>query len=129
MLNEIPESVNLKKSESILRSLEDEKINDFDVILIDPAENRSKISRRLVNNKFEGIIFFDNSEWYRKSIKIFNSFGYLEIPFFGIKPVEDWVSCTSVLIRGSDVEKIFNSDWQELPEFASFMPSNGWDLE
>ena len=129
MLKEIPESVNLKKSESILRSLEDENINDFDVILIDPAENRAKISRFLANNKFEGIIFFDNSEWYRKSIKILNSCGYLEIPFFGIKPVEDWVSCTSVLIRDSDMEKNFDSDWQQLPEFASFKPSNSWDFE
>ncbi len=129
MLKEIPKSVNLKKTESILRSLEDESLNDFDVILIDAGESRVKISRFLENHKFKGIIFFDNSEWYRKSIKILLSLGYIEIPFFGIKPVEDWVSCTSVLIRDKDIAKFFSSDWKELPEFASFNSSNEWDIE
>ena len=105
------------------------KINDFDVILIDPGENRAKIARFLVNNKFKGIIFFDNSEWYRNSIKILVSNGYFEIPFFGIKPVEDWVSCTSVLIRDRDMVKALNSDWQKLPKYASFNSLNKWDIE
>ena len=129
MLKEISDKVNLKKTESILSSIEDENIYDYDVILIDPGENRAKIARFLASNKFNGIIFFDNSEWYRKSIKILVSLGYYEIPFFGIKPVEDWVSCTSVLIRNTDMDRVFNSDWQGLPEFASFKPSNSWDFE
>tara|TARA_Y100001968_G_scaffold332961_1_gene393287 strand:+ start:2478 stop:3479 length:1002 start_codon:yes stop_codon:yes gene_type:complete len=129
LLNEIPESVNLKNASSVLDALKDEKINDFDVILIDPFENRAKISRYLVNNKFKGIIFFDNSEWYRSSIQMFVSLGYVEIPFFGIKPIEDWVSCTSVLIRDKDIVDIFKPDWKKLPKFASFNSLNVWDNE
>ena len=129
MLREMPENVSLKKTDSILGSIEGENIDDYDVVLIDPAENRAKIARFLANNKFNGIIFFDNSEWYRKSIKILVSHGYYEVPFFGVKPVEDWVSCTSVLIRNTDMARIFNSDWQGLPEFASFKSSNSWDFE
>ena len=129
MLNEISKTVNLKKTDSILRSIEDENIDDYDVILIDASENRAKITRFLANNKFKGIIFFDNSEWYRKSIKILVAHGYFEIPFFGIKPVEDWVSCTSVLIRDIDMARTLNSEWQRLPEFASFYDSNSWDFE
>ena len=129
VLIEVPEKVSLKKTDSILGSLEDENIDDYDVVLIDPAENRAKIARFLANKKFKGIIFFDNSEWYRKSIKILVSIGYYEIPFFGIKPSEDWVSCTSVLIRNTDMARIFNPDWQVLPEFASFKPLNAWDFE
>jgi tetratricopeptide (TPR) repeat protein len=129
ILKEIPETVNVKLTDSILHSIEDENIDDYDVVLIDPGENRAKIARLLVKNKFKGIIFFDNSEWYRKSIKMLVSHGYFEIPFFGIKPVEDWVSCTSVLIRHQDMAKILNSDWQKLPKFSSFDPSNQWDIE
>tara|TARA_B100000214_G_scaffold326088_1_gene263952 strand:- start:40 stop:1023 length:984 start_codon:yes stop_codon:yes gene_type:complete len=129
MLREIPDKVSLKKTDSILGSIEEENIEDYDVVLIDPGENRAKIARFLVNNKFNGIIFFDNSEWYRKSIKILVSNGYHEVPFFGVKPVEDWVSCTSVLIRNTDMDRIFNSDWQGLPKFASFNFSNEWDVE
>ena len=32
-------------------------------------------------------------------------------------------------ILRKDIEKVFNPDWQKLPKFASFTPSNGWDLE
>ena len=117
------------KTESILSSIENENLKNYDVILIDPGENRAKIARFLASNNFNGIIFFDNSEWYRQSIKILASIGYYEIPFFGLKPVEDWVSCTSVLIRNKDMGRGFNSDWQALPEFASYKPYNSWDFE
>ena len=129
MLEEISDSVDFKKVDSILFALENEVINEFDVVLIDAGENRAKIARFLADNEFKGIIFFDNSEWYRESIQLLVSIGYLEIPFFGIRPIEDWVSCTSVLIRDKDMVKYLNSNWQKLPKFASFKPMNKWDKE
>ena len=129
LLPEIKKSVNLKKKDLILSSLEDEKINAFDVVLIDAAENRARIARYLAINKFEGIIFFDNAEKYRNSIRILEEAGFSEIPFFGIKPTQDWVSCTSVLIRDKDMSKIFKSDWIKVPKFSSLDLSNRWDKE
>lgn len=129
MLKEISDKVNLKKTESILSTLEDENLNNYDVILVDPGENRAKISRFLASNNFNGIIFFDNSERYRNSIRILVSQGYYEIPFFGLKPVSDWVACTSVLIRNTDIDRVFNSNWKAFPEFATYNPSNSWDCE
>ena len=129
MFEKKPKSVQLNYTKCIIDSLQNENINDFDVLLLDLAENRAKISRFLASENFKGIIIFDNSEWYRNSIRILESVGYYEIPFFGIKPVEDWVSSTSLLIREKDISKVLKSDWQRIPKFSSYKPSNPWDDE
>ena len=128
LVNKIPSSVNLKQTDSIFYSLNNVTLDDFDVILIDCGENRAKVSQILANKKYKGIIFHDNAEWYRNSIDILRSVGYIEIPFFGIKPVDDHVASTSLLIQESDVSKVFKSNWQKLPKFASYKPTNSWDI-
>jgi len=51
----------------------------------------------------------------------------MEIPFFGLKPVEDWVSCTSLLSRDSSLEHLLSSDWKAIPSFANYKQNNAWD--
>ncbi len=122
--------VNYSYTESILDYIENViNVNDFDVLLLDSGENRAKIARYLLKSNFKGIVFFDNSEWYRNSISLLLGNGYIEIPFFGIKPVEGWVSCTSVLIQSDRLHFAFNSNWKKLPGFCSTYPSNSWDCE
>ena len=53
--------------------------------------------------------------------------GFMEIPFFGLKPVEDWVSCTSLLSRDSSLEHLLSSDWKAIPSFANYKQNNAWD--
>lgn len=87
LLLKIPSNVNLVKASNILDTLQENYIGDihsFDVILIDASENRAKLTRWLVNRGYKGIIFFDNAEWYRKSVGIFLEEDFLEIPFFGL---------------------------------------------
>ena len=129
LLRKIPNNVNLKKVNSILKALEDEDINNFNVILVDAGENRAKIIRLILNKKFNGIIFFDNSEWYRKSIGVLIKDKFLEVPFFGIKPVEDWVSCTSVLANPSTLVAILSPKWKKIPKLTSSITNNPWDNE
>ena len=99
------------------------------LILIDCAENRAKISRLISSKNFQGIIFFDNSEWYRKSISILQENDYLEIPFFGLKPIEDWVSCTSVLGKKDSLKSILNPNWQMKPKYTTNPLYDVWDNE
>ena len=85
LLLRVPSNVNLVKVDSILNALNEntiEEIHRFDVILIDAGENRAKLARWLVDKDFKGIIFFDNSEWYRKSVGIFLKQGCMEISFW-----------------------------------------------
>ena len=131
LLLKIPSNVNLVKASNILDSLQENYISDihsFNVILIDASENRAKLTRWLVNRGYKGIIFFDNAEWYRKSVGIFLEEDFLEIPFFGLKPIEDWVSCTSVLGNPSTLGSFLNGDWVSLPKL-SWKLDNSWDDE
>ncbi len=129
LFKEIPNSVNLIQTESIIESIKILNINDFEVILVDSGENRAKITKILANKNYKGTIFFDNSEWYRNSIRILESVGFLEVPFFGIKAGEDRVSSTSVLFQTLQINKLFKSNWEKLPKFASYKPNNRWDIE
>ena len=127
LIQKVPSSVNLYQTDSIYSSLQNINIDNFDVILIDCAENRANLSQILVNKNYKGIIFHDNAEWYRNSINILGSVGYYEVPFFGIKPVDDHVASTSLLIKESNISKVFNSNWQKLPRFATYSSTNPWD--
>ena len=124
-----PNNVDLVKVDTILDALNNNDIHDYDVILIDAGENRANLSRWLVNQGYRGIIFFDNSEWYRKSIQMFNNEGFVEIPFFGIKPTEDWVSCTSIVAQLAVLKDIFNHNWMRLPKLTWEQTNNTWDDE
>ena len=127
VLSRIPNSVKLKKCESILSALREDNLHSYDVILIDSGQSRADITRYIVEHNFNGLIIFDNSEWYRKSINMLNSFGFIEIPFFGIRPIEDWVACTSVLIKNRDMNRFFNSSWKKIPKFCTYKNNNLWD--
>ena len=131
ILLKTPSNVNLVKVDSIFSALHKnniENIHSFDVILIDAGENRAKLARWLVNENYKGIIFFDNSEWYRNSVGMFLKEGYVEIPFFGLKPIEDWVSCTSILAEPLALKGILNGNWASLPKLA-WERGNSWDDE
>lgn len=126
-----PSNVTLLKVDTIIESLNRdsvENLHDFDVVLIDASENRAKLTRWLVKKNYKGIIFFDNSEWYRNSIGIFMDQGHVEIPFFGLKPTEDWVSCTSVLADPLKLKTISKKNWISLPKLA-WDRNNSWDDE
>ena len=113
--------------DSISKAFDSFNINSCDAILLDCAENRANIAKVISESGFQGIVFFDNSEWYRNGVSILTKAGFREIPFFGLKPVEDWVSCTSLLFRDSSLEHLLSSDWKAIPRFANYMENNAWD--
>ena len=122
-----PGNVKLIKTNIILESIFNENLNKFDVILIDPSENRASITKEIIKKKFEGIIFFDNSDLYRESIKLFTCNDYLEIPFFGLKPLESNISCTSLLIKKGKEINLFDPNWVNYPFLTNKLMHNLWD--
>ena len=123
----LPINVEHQFVDSISKSFDSIDINSCDAILLDCAENRANIAKEISEGGFNGIVFFDNSEWYRNGVNFLTKSGFREIPFFGLKPIEDWVSCTSVLFRDSNSEQILASNWKALPAFANYMQNNSWD--
>ena len=124
----LPINVEYEFVESIMNAFKSFDVNSCDVILLDCAENRANIARAISEKGFKGIVFFDNSEWYRNGISFLTRSSFLEIPFFGLKPVEDWVSCTSVLFSDNNTNDMLSSNWKALPDFANYMPNNSWDI-
>ena len=128
LTKKIPANVELKKVDTIIDSFRSFDINSCDVILIDCGENRANVAKAISESDYEGIVFFDNAEWYRKGVQALTKSGFREMPFFGIKPVQNRVSCTSVLFRDLNTSDIFSSNWKALPEFANYFPDNAWDI-
>lgn len=124
----LPANVELKKVDSIIDNFNYFDMSSCDAILIDCGENRAKVAKVISESDFKGIVFFDNAEWYRNGVSFLTTSGFREMPFFGLKPVQDRVSCTSVLFRDSNVDKVFSSEWKALPKFANYMLNNPWDV-
>jgi hypothetical protein len=43
-------------------------------------------------------IVLDNADWYRRGAELLQQHGYLELPFYGFKSGQSWISCTSLFI-------------------------------
>jgi len=43
-------------------------------------------------------IVLDNADWYRGGAGLLQQHGYLELPFYGFKSGQSWISCTSLFI-------------------------------
>lgn len=72
---------------------------DYNIVIIDTACNRYKLTNHVLNKGKPAFIVLDNSDWYRNTAELIFSFNYFEIPFWGYKNTEHWESCTSLFIR------------------------------
>ena len=125
----LPENVEYVYADPIRSALRKRDLRTYDAILLDSGENRAKIARIISETDYSGLIFLDNAEWYRGGASILSGAGYTEIPFFGIKSVQDWVSCTSAFVKPDSISKWFTSNWKRLPTLANAMKNNTWDDE
>ena len=68
-------------------------------VLVDFAGKRTRFLKQLVANRRPAslpvVVILDNSDWYRNGANLLLRAGYSEIPFFGLKSGQTWVSCTS----------------------------------
>lgn len=125
----LPANVDYRYAASIRDALAGQALGEFDAILLDAGENRARLARLIADSDFSGAVFLDNADWYRRSAGLLAEAGYVEIPFFGIKPVQSWVSCTSVLARKETLAGIFGRDWRRVPELSRPNADNPWDDE
>jgi hypothetical protein len=102
-------------------------IESIDCLLIDFAGKRTKFINSYLSKAEElaKIIFLDNSDMYRKGANLLSEFGYVEVPFYGLKSGQTWVSCTSLFLSSTDsaakiTKKISNS-------FTKNNFINSWD--
>lgn len=70
-------------------------------------------------------IVLDNADWYRRGAAILREKGYLEIPFYGFKSGQLWLSCTSLFIDRERFAPVQKEPFHT-PPFARQM-ENAWD--
>jgi hypothetical protein len=81
----------------------DFEYRDEEWILVDFAGKRTKFlhhffEKRRGEKTRPEVVVLDNSDWFRRGAAILQANGYREIPFYGFKSAQTWISCTSVFI-------------------------------
>ena len=100
-----------------------------DWLVVDFAGKRTRFLQNFFSrtpaSQRPSAVVLDNSDWYRNGAAILAECRYVEIPFYGFKSTQHWISCTSVFI---DPER-----FQDVPKAPFFQPEfsrstvNAWD--
>lgn len=98
-------------------------------LLVDFAGKRTAFLNRFLSqvqrDRRPAAIVLDNADWYRRAALLLQQQGYLELPFYGFKSGQAWVSCTSLFIDPARFAPA-----QKTPFFApafSREVDNAWD--
>ncbi len=71
-------------------------------LLVDFAGKRTaflnQFLAKLAKPNRPSAVVLDNADWYRRGALLLQQQGYLELPFYGFKSGQAWISCTSLFI-------------------------------
>ena len=98
-------------------------------LLVDFAGKRTAFLHhflsQLTDDSRPAAIVLDNADWYRRGAALLQQHGYLELPFYGFKSGQSWISCTSLFIDPGRFAPLQKAPFFQ-PEFAREM-HNSWD--
>jgi len=98
-------------------------------LLVDFAGKRSAFLNQFLSQLTTAerpvAIVLDNADWYRRGAQLLQQHGYLEIPFYGFKSGQSWISCTSLFIDPSRFAPVQKGAFFQ-PAFSREM-NNSWD--
>lgn len=101
---------------------------EFDVIIIDGAENRYLCAKNSINKiKNDGLIILDNSDWYPKTAELIRKeSNFIQVDFYGFRPSKPNTSVTSLFLGR---EFNYNNLEGRQPNFAigGFAHNSGLD--
>jgi hypothetical protein len=72
-------------------------------LLVDFAGRRTRCIKRFFERLGHDAarpkaVILDNADWYRRGAELLGRLGYVELPFYGFKAGQTWISCTSLFI-------------------------------
>lgn len=97
-------------------------------VLVDFAGRRTRfLSRFLVRlgSQRPQAIVLDNADWYRKGAAVLARHGYQELPFYGFKSGQSFISCTSLFIDRESFAGVMREPFFR-PVFSRHF-DNDWD--
>ncbi len=98
-------------------------------LLVDFAGKRTAflnqfLAQRSAQNRPAAIVL-DNAEWYRRGAQLLAQHGYLEMPFYGFKSGQAWISCTSLFVDPERFRPTQKARFH-MPAFSREL-DNAWD--
>jgi hypothetical protein len=100
-----------------------------DWMLVDFAGKRTKFLhnffRKAPQTGRPAVVVLDNADWFRRGAAILKDNGYAEIPFYGFKSGQSWISCTSVFIDPPRFDPVQREPFVQ-PAFSR-QTENRWD--
>jgi len=100
-------------------------------LLVDFAGKRTAFLHhflsQLTDDSRPAAIVLDNADWYRRGAALLQQHGYLELPFYGFKSGQSWISCTSLFIDPGRFAPLQKAPFFQ-PEFAREMHNSGDSL-
>lgn len=76
------------------------KINKkIDILVIDGAARKSSLLNSLNYLDVNGVIIFDNIEWYPNSAKLLRDKNFYQFDFSGFSPLNSFETCTSIFVK------------------------------
>jgi hypothetical protein len=125
----LPANVELRAFEGETLAAKSVALDPQDWLLIDFAGKRTRFIKDLLaltnTDARPAVILLDNSDWYRNGARLLSEAGYSEIPFFGLKSGQTWVSCTSFFFITSRVKLEYKTPFVA-PAFSRAMSAK-WD--
>lgn len=98
-------------------------------LLVDFAGKRTAFLKRFLDRvsaaERPSAIVLDNADWYRHGAQLLSLQGYLELPFYGFKSGQSWISCTSLFIDRARFAPLQKTPFFQ-PVFSREM-NNPWD--
>ena len=98
-------------------------------LLVDFSGKRTRFISEFLTGKSTDIlpvvVILDNSDWYRNGARLLTTAGYREIPFYGMKSGQTWISCTSFFFLPARIQLASRQPFYQ-PEFSRSL-SPEWD--
>lgn len=100
-----------------------------DWLLVDFSGKRTRFIKDMIaekpSSRLPVAVILDNSDWYRNAGQLLASAGYSEVPFFGLKSGQTWVSCTSFFFLPDRLRLRFKTPFHQ-PPFSRTLAAQ-WD--
>ena len=82
----------------------------FDIIIVDGRHRRDCAAAAADLVRDDGLIIFDNADWYPVACKLLRSRGWFQIDFSGLGPINPYAWTTAVFVRSApSVGRIANT--------------------
>jgi hypothetical protein len=100
-----------------------------ELVLVDFAGHRTRFVKNFlarVGKERPSAIALDNADWYRNGAAILHQHGYRELPFYGFKCGQSFLSCTSLFIDPARFAPVIKQPFHS-PAFSRQV-ENPWDM-